>query len=52
MLELNRGDRPRVQTEMLEFISWPFPFSNERKIWPFHVVVVLCRDGKEMYKKA
>ena len=40
MLELKRGERPRVQTEMLEFIALPFPFSNERKIWPFHVVVV------------
>ena len=40
MLELKRGDRPRVQTEMLEFIALPFPFSNERKTWPFHVVVV------------
>ena len=40
MLELKRGDRPRVQTEMLEFMALPFPFSSERKIWPSHVVVV------------
>ena len=40
MLELKGGDRPRVQTEVLEFIALPFPFSNERNIWPFHVVVV------------
>ena len=40
MLELKRGDHPQVQTLMLEFIALPFPFSSERKIWPFHVVVV------------
>ena len=44
MLELKRGDRPRVQTEMLEFIAMPFSFSNERKIWLFHVVVVQGRQ--------
>ena len=29
-----------VQTEMVEFITLPFPFSSKPKIWPFHVVVV------------
>ena len=40
MLEVKRGDHPRGQTEMLEFIALLFQFSSERKIWPFHVVVV------------
>ena len=40
MLELKRGDRPRVQTEMPEFIAFPFLFSSERKIWQCLVVVV------------
>ena len=39
-LELKRGDRARVQTKMIEFISLLFPFSSELKIWSFHVVVV------------
>ena len=39
MLQLKRGDCPQIQTEMLEFIALPFPFTNERKIWQFHVVV-------------
>ena len=39
-LKLKRGDRARDQTEMVEFIAWPFPFSSNLKIWSFHVVVV------------
>ena len=39
-LELKRGDRARVQTEMVEFITSPFPYSSKPKIWSFHVVVV------------
>ena len=49
-LELNRGDRALVRTEMVEFIAWPFPFSSKLKIWSFHVVK-LSRESKEMYKK-
>ena len=37
---MKRGDRPRIQTEMIEFIGLPFPYSDKLKIWPFHVVVV------------
>ena len=40
MLERKREDRARVQTEMVEFIALPFPFSSKLKIWSFHVVVV------------
>ena len=43
MLELKRGDRARVQREMKEFITLPFPYSSELKIWSFHVVVVQKR---------
>ena len=39
MLELKRGGRTRVQTEMLEFIALPFPSSKKLKTWSFHVVV-------------
>ena len=39
-MELKRGDRARVQTEMVEFIASPFSFSSKLKIWSFHVVVV------------
>ena len=51
MLELKRGDRPRVQTEMVEFIAFRSPPQKNLKIWLFQVVVVQL-DGKEMYKKA
>ena len=37
------SSRTRVQTEitaMVQFIVSPFPFSSERKIWPFRAVVV------------
>ena len=43
MLELKRGDRARVQTEMKEFFAMPFPFSSKLKIWPFQVVVLQRR---------
>ena len=39
-LELKRGDLARVQTEMVEIIALPIPFSNRLKIWSFHVVVL------------
>ena len=34
-LELKRRDRARGQSEMVEFIAFPFPFSNKLKIWSF-----------------
>ena len=41
MLELKRGGRTRVQTEMVEFIALLFQSSNSFKfVWSFHVVVV------------
>ena len=44
-LEMRRGDRARVQTEMVEFIALPFPSSkNLLKIWWFHVVIVQERQ--------
>ena len=54
MLELKRGGRNRVQTEMVEFIALPFQSSkNFIFVWSFHVVVVQsCRDSKEMPKKS
>ena len=33
MLELKRGDRPRVWTDVLEFIALSFPFSSELKFF-------------------
>ena len=42
--ELKRGERARVQTEMVEFIALPFPFSSKLKIWSFHVVVMQGRQ--------
>ena len=45
-LELKRGNRVGVQWEIVKFITLPFSFSRQLKIWSFHVV------GKEMYKKA
>ena len=39
-LEMKRGDRLRIQTEMIEFIGLPVPYSDKLKIWSFHVVVV------------
>ena len=44
MLELNRGGRAGVQTEIVEFIALPFPSSKNLKIWSFHVVVVRGRQ--------
>ena len=44
-LELKRREHNRVQTEMVEFISLPFPFPSKLKIWSFHVVVVQGRQG-------
>ena len=31
MLELNRGGRAPVETEMVEFIALPFPSSKKKK---------------------
>ena len=39
-MELKRGERARIQTEMVEFKALPFPFSSKIKIWSFHVVAV------------
>ena len=44
MLQLKRGDRARVQREMVEFITLPFPYSSKLNIWSFHVVVVQKRQ--------
>ena len=43
-LEMKRGERDQVQTEMIEFIGLPFQFSSKHKIWSFHVVVVQGRQ--------
>ena len=43
-LELKRGDRAQVQTEMVEFIALQFLFSSKLKIWSFHVPVVQRRQ--------
>ena len=40
MLELNKGGRTRVQTEMVEFIALPVPSSKKLEIWSCHVIVV------------
>ena len=42
-----RGNRARVQTEMVEFIALPLPFSGKIKIWSFHVVVVQGQQRNE-----
>ena len=39
MLELKRGGRARVRTEMAEFIALPFLPSKKLKIWSFHVYI-------------
>ena len=44
MLELKRGGRARVQTEMVQFIALPFPSSKNLKYLSFHVVVVQGRQ--------
>ena len=46
MLVLKRVYRARVQTEMVEFIAWPFASSSKLKICSFHVIVVLGRQRK------
>ena len=43
-MELKRRYRVRVQTEMIEFIVLPFPFSSKLKIYSFPVVVVQGRQ--------
>ena len=43
-MELKRRYRVRVQTEMIEFIALPFPFSSKLKIYSFPVVVVQGRQ--------
>ena len=47
MLELKRRNDARVRSEMVEFITLPFPSSKKQKlkIWSFHVVVVQGRPG-------
>ena len=44
-MELKRGERAQVRTEMVEFIALPFPFPSKLNIWSFHVVVVQWRQG-------
>ena len=47
-MELKRRGRARIQTEMVEFIAFPLG-----KLLNFgHFLSLLCRDCKEMYKKA
>ena len=36
----DRGDRVRLQTEIVKFIALPFPFSSKLNIWSFDVVVL------------
>ena len=44
MLELNRGDNPHVQTDMVEFIALPFASAKKLEIWSFHIVVMQGRQ--------
>ena len=44
MLELKRGVRTRIQTQMVEFIALPSPFQKELKISSFQVVVMQGRQ--------
>ena len=44
MLELKRGGRTQVQTEMIVFIALPFPSSKKLKMLSFHLVVVKGRQ--------
>ena len=37
-MELKWGDRVQVLTELVIFITLPFPFSSKLKSWSFHVV--------------
>ena len=39
-LEVKRGERAQVRTEMAEFIALPFQFPSKLEIWSFHFVVV------------
>ena len=50
-LELKRSYRALVQTDILEFIALPFPFSSKLKIWSFHVIVVHTGRAKKCSKK-
>ena len=50
-LEMKRVDRAQVQTEMVEFIGLPFPFSSKLKFWSFHVVVVQGRQRNVQKKR-
>ena len=49
-LELKKGERAQVRTEMVEFFDLPFPFPINLKFG--HFTPLLCSEGKEMYKKA
>ena len=51
MLDLKRGGRTRVQTEMVEFNALPFPSSKTLKIWPRHVVVVRGQQRNAQKKR-
>ena len=51
-MELKRGDRLRVQTEIVEFIALPFPFSGKLKIWSLHVPVSSsCAETAKKFTK-
>ena len=46
-MELKRGDRARVQTEMLEFIALPFPFSSKRSRRGFAGTAKKCTKKRD-----
>ena len=50
-MELKRGQRARVQSEMVQFIALPFPFPSKLKIWSFNVVVVQWRQRNVQKKR-
>ena len=39
-----KGDCAKVQTDMVEFIALPFPFSIKLKTWSFYIVVVQAQQ--------
>ena len=49
-LELKRGDLVRFQRDKITFITLPFPFSSQLKIWSCHVVVVQGRQRNKQKK--
>ena len=51
MLELKKGGRTRVQTEMVKFTALPFPSSKKKKlkIWSFHVRAGTAKECTEKH---